>query len=120
MIEIDLPANKLPLDTIKERVSTVFKNYDVDKAYIYGSYVNGGFDFTSDYDLLIDGFNNYTDFYEKGKTLRKMQRDLESLNVLDRQVDISLVSTLEQRSMNKLDQAFKDNVNRDKVLIYGK
>lgn len=88
--------------------------------HIFGSYVNGGFDFTSDYDLLIDGFNNYNDFYEKGKILLRMQRDLESAKVLDREVDISLVSTLKEQSVNELDHAFKDNENRDKVLLYGK
>lgn len=35
MIEINLPANKMPLDMIKERVAKVFKDYDVDKAYIW-------------------------------------------------------------------------------------
>ncbi|GAK31910.1 hypothetical protein WOSG25_190180 [Weissella oryzae SG25] len=115
---LNLPTEKLSLNEIKQRVKSIFSQYDIKKAYIYGSYVNGNFDFTSDYDLLLDGF------YGKGQpfighkaSLRELQRKLEK--ALNREVDIILLSNLMSPSTNKLDEEFKQNVKRDMVLIYG-
>lgn len=121
MIEIDLPANKLPLDTIKERVATVFKDYDVDKAYIYGSYVNGGFDFSSDYDLLVDGFKSEKDvdpFTGHSRKIKEMQLEIEK--ALDREVDIVLMSIFDQPDHTDQQREFRKNVEKEKVHIYGK
>ncbi|MCM0582706.1 nucleotidyltransferase domain-containing protein [Weissella diestrammenae] len=117
MIEIDLPANKMPLDEMKQKLATVFPKYDIQKAYIYGSYVNGGFDFSSDYDFLIDGkIGDQEPFIGNQNVVRQLKRELSE--ALDRTIDITEMSIIEQPSHTESSRKFKANVMKDKVLVY--
>lgn len=63
--------------------------------YIFGSYVHGGFDFSSDYDLLVDGFTlkeGREAFIGHNQKIKEMQSEIEK--TLDREVDIVLMHVI--------------------------
>jgi len=53
-LKIDDESGVLSYLTIKEKVSEVAKDYDVNKIYLFGSYVNGQATEQSDVDLYMD------------------------------------------------------------------
>ncbi len=102
----------LTLDDIKKAASTVCPKYDVESAYLFGSYARNEADETSDVDIRIDTAKDNP----KLKSMLKvcsMQCDLE--NLLHK--DVQLVTTRPEPS-SKLNYIFWKNVLRDEVLIY--
>lgn len=90
------------IDSIKE----YFKSKPVLKAYLFGSYVRGQADSTSDIDILVD-----LDYSKKiGLGFVQMQLDLEK--ILDAKVDLV--------SSNSLSQYIKPIVDIEKKLIYAR
>ena len=102
----------LSIEEIKDAVSSVCKKYDVERAYLFGSYSRGDADEDSDVDIRI----------EKSKTSRKLSSllkvcslecDLE--DVLRKKVQV--ITTLPSPD-DKRNAIFRENVLRDEVLIY--
>lgn len=113
---------RISLDELKKRLTPILKKYDVNKVYIFGSYVHGGFDFSSDYDLLVDGFTSKEgreSFIGHDRKIKEMWSEIEK--ALDREVDIILIHvTFNQRDRNAQQKEFRENVEKEKVFIYGK
>ncbi len=97
----------MTLDTIKiESIKDYFKTRPVLKAYLFGSYVKGIADSTSDIDILVD-----LDYSQKiGLQFIQMKLDLEKL--LNKEVDLV--------SSNGMSKYFKPLVDMEKRLIYEK
>lgn len=97
----------MTLDNSKiESIKHYFKNKPVLKAYLFGSYVNGKADHTSDIDILVD-----LDYSQKiGLQFIQMKLDLEKL--LHNKVDLV--------SSKGLSKYVKPIVEGEKQLIYAK
>jgi predicted nucleotidyltransferase len=92
------------IDDIKNKITNIARQYGIQKAYLFGSYARGEAGFESDIDICI----------EKGKlrTLFELSgfcRDLEE--ILENKVDV--VTT------TGLTGDFKEQIEKDMVLIYG-
>ena len=102
----------LSIEEIKKATATVCSKYDVERAYLFGSYSRGEADEESDVDLRIDtGKDN-----PKLKSMLQVcgfEFDLEEL--LNKKVQ---VITLLPKPDDKLNSIFRENVLRDEVLIY--
>lgn len=102
----------LSLEEIKNAVSLVCKKYDVDRAYLFGSYSRGEADEDSDVDIRIDTSKDNP----KLKSILKvcsLQCDLE--DILHKEVQ---VITCLPSPDDKLNAIFRENVLNDEVLIY--
>lgn len=102
----------LSLEEIKKAVSIVCKNYDVDRAYLFGSYSRGEADEKSDVDIRIDSKKDNP----KLKSILKvcsLQCDLEKL--LHKNVQI--ITCLPEPN-DKINAIFRKNILKDEVLIY--
>lgn len=101
---IDETHGVLTLDTIKQTCNNVFKDYNVEYAYLFGSYAKGVANETSDVDLLVSMPLNGLAFYELIETLRES---------LKKKVDLLDIAQLNNNP--KLVQ----EILRDGVKIYG-
>ena len=102
----------LSMNEIKTAVAAVCKKYDVDRAYLFGSYSRGEADEDSDVDIRIDTRKDNP----KLKSILKVcsfQCELEDLLHKDVQVITQLPSP-----EDKLNSIFRENVLHHEVLIY--
>ena len=102
----------LSIEEIKNAVASVCKKYDVERAYLFGSYSRGEADEDSDVDIRIDTKKNNP----KLKSILKVcsfQCELEDLLHKDVQVITCLPAP-----DDKLNYIFRENVLNDEVLIY--
>ena len=102
----------LSIEEIKNAVASVCKKYDVERAYLFGSYSRGEADEDSDVDIRI----------EKNKTSKKLSSlfkvcslEYELEKLLHKKVQII---TLLPGPDDELNSIFRQNVLRDEVLIY--
>ena len=101
---IDEYHGVLSLEKIKSICSSIFMEYKVEYAYLFGSYAKGNAGETSDVDLLVSLPVNGLAFYELAETLREN---------LKKKVDLLDVAQLNNNP--KLVQ----EILRDGVKIYG-
>ena len=81
----------------------VFKKFDsIEKVYLFGSRARGDFKDTSDIDLAIDS---------KSDVVLKLLGELEELRC---------ILTFDVVNINEIGQKLKDNIERDKIIIYEK
>lgn len=72
----------LTLKSIKDICCDIFKNYDIDFCYLFGSYSKGVANECSDVDLLISGKVSGLKFYELIELLReKLKKNVDVLTI---------------------------------------
>ena len=100
----------LTIDAIRQKITPLCVNYEIERAYIFGSYARGEADEESDVDIRveIDAKN------KKLKTLLQetnFQMDIES--ALNKKVD--LLTVLPPGSIN---QTIRNYILREEAVIY--
>ena len=102
----------LSIEEIKDAASAVCKKYDVERAYLFGSYSRGDADEDSDIDIRIEKSKNSRKLSSLLKVC-SLECDLE--DVLQKKVQV--VTTLPSPD-DKQNAIFRENVLRDEILIY--
>lgn len=93
----------LNINTIREKIYPICKQYHIDRMYLFGSQARGDARIDSDIDFYLDKAGAVKSLL----TLSGFWQDLQEC--LGKKVDI----------VTKLDEGiFKNYVNRDKVIIY--
>ena len=78
---VDETHGILSLEGIREVCASVFRNFDVDYCYLFGSYAKGNADGQSDVDLLISTGVTGMRFFELTETLREaLKKKVDLLN----------------------------------------
>lgn len=99
----------LTISNIKSLITPVLQNYDVEKAFLFGSYARGDATETSDIDIRVD----------KGKSQKLKSLLDESSLYLDLKEalgqEIDLITCLPQNPISKY---FVSNLKKDEVKIY--
>lgn len=96
---------------IKKLTEPIFKEYGVDKAYIFGSYARRDYDENSDIDIIIVAKNI--------KSLLVIRAILEALKqVLNREVDL-IEECFKEGQMEDFKQDFCNNIKKERIAIYG-
>lgn len=95
------------LDEIKNIIAPIAARYGVDKVYLFGSYARGDADEGSDIDLCIDAVALKGLF-----ALGGLYADLE--DALGKELDLVTIKSLKYNN----DNVFKDNLEKERVLIY--
>ena len=95
---------------IKKLTEPIFKEYGVEKAYIFGSYARGDYNENSDIDIIISSKNI--------RSLLIIGAILEALKlVLQKEVDLIEEECFED-DMDEIDQEFYDKIKKERILIY--
>ena len=104
--------NQEAITQIKKLTEPVFKEYGVEKAYVFGSYARGDYNENSDIDIIIVAKNI--------KSLLIIGAILEALKqVLQKEVDLIEEECFEENNMEDWEQEFYDNIKKERVMIYG-
>lgn len=95
------------MDEIKRRVTPVLKKYEVNAAFIFGSYARGEATDTSDIDIRIDttGSSKLLGIFAESGLLIELE------SALDKKVD--MITMIPKKSLN-----FKKNLLREEKNIY--
>ena len=95
------------LNEIKNIIAPIAARYGVDKVYLFGSYARGDADEESDIDLFIEAVAIKGLFVLGG-----LYAELE--DALDKELDLITEKSLKYNN----DNIFKDNLVKERVLIY--
>ncbi|MGD9964565.1 MAG: nucleotidyltransferase domain-containing protein [Candidatus Izemoplasmatales bacterium] len=101
--KIDEFTGVLSYLTIKENISKIAKNYDIEKVYLFGSYVKGQATQNSDVDLYMESDLYGLEYFEFVEQLREK---------LKKKVEVLSNKTIQEYS--KIDE----EINKTGVLIY--
>ena len=102
------------IDQIKERITPVAQKYGLSAVYLFGSYAKGDATDESDVDILVD---------KTGTTLiglfamGALYNDLHE--AIEKPIGLVTTSALEQKSTKERTPWLYENLNREKVKIYG-
>jgi predicted nucleotidyltransferase len=102
------------IEQLKERIAPVAIKYGLPAVYLFGSYAKGEAAENSDVDILVD---------KTGTALRGLfamgglYNDLAE--AVGKPIDLVTTSALEQESTKKRTPWFVENLNNEKVRIYG-
>ena len=99
------------LDEIKEKTAMIFKKYDINKAYIFGSYARNEADDDSDLDFYVDYTNSKV--ISGLWSITGLRLDLEK--TFNKSID--LVTYLPKEDLFK---NFINNYERDKIKVYAR
>lgn len=99
----------LSLDDIKEKISPICSEYEIKRAYLFGSYARGEADEKSDIDIRIEKGSN-----DKLKSLLQVSGFRCRLeDVLSKKVD--LITILPTQNLYDI---FRKKILQDEVLLY--
>jgi predicted nucleotidyltransferase len=98
------------IDEIKRRITPVAEKYRLPAVYLFGSYARGEANDKSDIDIMIDKTGTAViGLFEWSAVFLDMKDSLE------KEIDMITTSGLEYSR----DDEFRENVNTEKVRIYG-
>ena len=101
------------IDEIKEIIKPIAEKYRLLAVYLFGSYARGTANEQSDVDLIVDTTGTQL---KSLFTLGALYNDLEE--ALGKRIDLVTVSSLQQRLQIPSEEAFRDNVWKEKVSLY--
>ena len=102
------------IEQLKERIAPVALKYELPAVYLFGSYAKGEATEASDVDILVD---------KTGTTIKGLfamgglYNDLSE--AVGKQIDLVTTGALEQESTRERTPWFYENLNNEKVKIYG-
>jgi predicted nucleotidyltransferase len=102
------------IEQLKERIAPVAAKYGLPAVYLFGSYAKGEATENSDVDILVD---------KSGTALRGLfamgglYNDLSE--AVGKPIDLVTTGALEQKSTKERTPWFVENLNNEKVRIYG-
>lgn len=103
---------KEAITEIKKLTEPIFKEYGVEKAYIFGSYARGDYNENSDIDIIISSKNI--------RSLLIIGAILEALKlVLQKEVDLIEEECFEGDEIDEIDKEFYNRIKKERVMIYG-
>lgn len=104
----------LSINEILEASYPLFERYNVNRAWIFGSYSRGEATETSDVDILIEG-GTFMGIYDFSGFFEELQK------ALNKDIDIVTLETL-MRPLDFVegDSFFKQNIDKEKRMIYEK
>jgi len=102
------------IEQLKEIILPIALKYNLIAVYLFGSYARGEATEDSDVDILVDKTNTAL----KGMfAVGGLYNDLSK--VIEKKVDLITTGALEQESTTERTPWFAENLNSEKVKIYG-
>ena len=102
------------IEQLKEKIAPVALKYRLPAVYIFGSYARGEATDQSDVDILVDRTGtNIRGLFELGGLFNDLSE------VIGKTVDMITTDALEQDDARRRTPWFAENLNRERVQIYG-
>ncbi len=101
------------VEDIRNTVTPIAKKYNISSVFLFGSYARGTATEKSDIDLLIDTTGSEIDTLFK---LGEIYQDL--CDVFQKDIDLITVSSLEQNTIRQSENAFRDNIYKERLNLY--
>ena len=95
---------RLSIDELRSIVEPIAARYGVEKVYLFGSVARGDFDENSDYDFYVEA-----DRIKSILEITELRLDLRD----------AIGSDIDIVTAKRLDPEFRENLMRDRVMIYG-
>lgn len=109
------------IEEIAQKTKPIFEKYNIEKAYVFGSYARGEATANSDVDIMtvgkIDGFFSIGGLFEDLKKVLKKDVDLIREETYTKQKKIVQVSI--DNKLNKQKEKFYKIIFKERKLIYG-
>ena len=102
---------KEAITEIKKLTEPIFKEYGVEKAYVFGSYARVDYNENSDIDIIISS-KNIRSFLVIGAILETLKL------VLKKEVDLIEEECFDEEEMDEIDQEFYNRIKKERILIY--
>ena len=102
------------LEELREKIKPIAEKYEIPAVYIFGSYARGEATEDSDVDVLFDGRGTKL----RGMMIGALYADLEES--LQKQLSLVETDALEEPRVKLRRPWFYENVNREKVKVYGR
>lgn len=110
-------SNKIySIDEIKNSLKDTFKKFEVEKAYIFGSYARGEANENSDIDIIILGgnFSSFNDFLNfTNEIIMKLKKEVDIIKEEDYQVEDK------NEYFNLANKLFYSGIKKERRMIYG-
>jgi len=101
------------IEQIRDIVTPIAQKYHLKAVYLFGSYARGTANENSDIDFLVDtSGTKLTSLFK----LAALYNDLD--DAFEKEIDMVLVSTLEQKPRHPSDLLFRNEVEKDRRIIY--
>ena len=111
LLEITLTDKIYTVDEIKEMAYKIFEEYNIEKAYIFGSYARGSANKNSDIDIMIKKGNL--------KTLYELV-ELEQILIMLFKKEIDIITEDSYiTSQDNTNKVIYSEIMKDRVIIYG-
>ena len=102
------------IEQLKERIAPIALKYRLPAVYIFGSYARGEATELSDVDILVDR----TDTQLRGLfAMGGLYNDLSE--AVGKPIDLITTSAMEQESVKQRTPWMIENLNRERIRIYG-
>ncbi|EPH93296.1 nucleotidyltransferase domain protein [Enterococcus faecalis 06-MB-DW-09] len=102
------------IEEIQSVIKPVCEAYKIHEVYLFGSYARGEADEQSDLDFVVDTVDSNI-----VSLLDKMAFKSQLENLLDKEIDVILKSSLDNPSNRKRNPFFLKNIQEDMKVIYG-
>lgn len=101
------------MEDLKQKIIPIAQKYDIQAVYIFGSYARGDADENSDVDVLFKREGSKI----RGFIIGAFYEDL--MESLGKGVDLVTEEALEQHDSRNITPWFYENLQKEKVKIYG-
>ncbi len=99
--------------TLNNQLISIIKDYNINKAYVFGSFARNEETKESDIDLLIDTKDSrINSLFDLGA----MYEDLKKLTKRD--IDLLTLDSLNENSLDSDSDILTNNIKKDMVLLY--
>ena len=102
------------IEQLKEKIAPVALKYRLPAVYVFGSYARGEATDKSDVDILVDRTGtNIRGLFELGGLYNDFSE------AVGKSIDLITTDALEQEETRRRTPWFSENLNRERVQIYG-
>ena len=116
----NIENNKIySIQEIKKMINKILKKYNIDKAYIFGSYARGEATESSDIDIMIKK-GNLTTLLELSKMAIEIEEKFKkNVDIVTEESYTDDIKHVQIPSIIRAKEIFYNEVCKERVLIYG-
>lgn len=97
---------------VKNEFSQIFKKYEIDKVWLFGSFLTGNYTEESDIDIVYERNQHFS--FDDDLNIFNFIRELQ-VNNLQREVDVTNIDNIKDKSSN-----IANAIKSEMILIYDK
>lgn len=96
---------------VKNTLQSIFEKYEIDKVWLFGSFLTGNYDDNSDIDIVYERNQSFS--FDDELNIFNFINDLQD-NSLNREVDVTNIKNIQKNSK------ISNTIKQEMVLIYNR